>query len=119
MEELNFNELKVSYYEYITKIPNGLKLIVEFLENNKLEDAFTGLANFAEGLEYLLKVEQVLFNEGYSINSRLNEANEIFEEINETLVNSDHILLKDLIEYELIHLLSSVSEWTFEKKDEV
>lgn len=118
MEVLNLNDLKVSYYEYIMKIPNGLKLIVEFLENNNLEDAFTGLANFAEGLEYLIKVEQALFNEGYTINSRLNEANEIFEVINESLVNSDQILLKDLIEYELIPLLSSASEWTFEKKDD-
>ncbi|MER2190101.1 MAG: hypothetical protein ABS951_04000 [Solibacillus sp.] len=117
MDQLQVNELKESYYEYIAKIPQGLQTIVGFLVNDKLEKAFNGIINLAEGLEFLLKVEQVLAESGFCSNSRIEEAMEIFKEINSSFENQDYILLKDLIEYELIPLFGSASEWGF--RDEV
>lgn len=110
------NELKDSYYEYIVKIPQGLQTTLNLLTNNELEKAFNGIVNLAEGLEFLLKIEQVLAESGLKSNSRIEEAMSVFTEINSSLENQDYILLKDLIEYELIPLFGSASEWGFQEE---
>lgn len=118
MEQNQLLELKNSYYEYIANVPTGLQNLMTFLAGNELEKAFNGIADLAEGLEFLLKVEEALVNNGLFINSRLNESIAVFNEVNESLVNEDFLLLKDLIEYELMPIFSSASEWTFETKGE-
>lgn len=118
MENVPTSEWKESYYEYIANIPQGLNIIVELLEKQQLQQAFNSIADLAEGLEFLIKVEQALKEQKYSINSRIVEVIEIYNEINTSLVNKDYILLKDLIEYELIPVFSSASEWVFQKEVE-
>lgn len=117
MEEAQLTELKNSYYEYIAKIPQGLQTIVSLLSNNEMEKAFSGIINLAEGVESLLKIEHALAENKVSSNSRVQEAMTVFEEINGSLGNQDYILLKDLIEYELIPLFSSASEWAFRDEE--
>lgn len=111
-------ELKESYYEYIATVPTGLQNIVSFLSHNEFDKAFSGIANLAEGLQFLLTIEDAFVQEGMTINSRLNESITILGEINDSLVNEDYLLLKDLIEYELIPLFSAASEWIFVNKGE-
>ena len=118
MDEFQLNELKNSYYDYISQIPNGLQNIIAFISNNKVEQALNGIANLAEGLEFLLTVEQAFKQENLTINSNINQAMEFIREINASLVNQDYILLKDIIEYELIPIFSSSSEWVFTVKGE-
>lgn len=118
MDKTQVNELKNSYYEYISKIPQGLHMIVNLLANNEFEQAFNSVANLAEGLEFLLKVEQALEEKNLYINSRIKEVVEIYKEMNNSLVNEDYILLRDLVEYELIPVFSSSSEWIFEEEVE-
>ncbi len=117
MDSVQLNELKDSYYDYIVKVPQGLQMIVNFLSKNELEKAYNGIADLAEGLEFLLKIELVLKEKQFTVNSRIEEAITIFAEMNESLVNGDHIFLKDLIEYELSPIFISASEWVFQ--DEV
>lgn len=117
MDPVQIDELKSSYYEYIANVPQGLQIIANLLTNNEIAKAIENIVNLAEGLEFLLQIEQVLLKEGLVINSQINEANFIFNEMNESLINNDYILLKDLIEYELITLFSSASEWTFSNKE--
>lgn len=114
MDATQINELKESYYEYITKVPQGLQLIINLLAKNELATALNSIADLAEGLEFLLKIEQALKNHNFQINSRIEEVLEIYNEINNSLVNEDYILLKDLVEYELIPVFSSASEWIFQ-----
>lgn len=116
MDVAQINELKESYYEYIAKVPQGLQTIVNLLVNNEMEQAFISIANLAEGLEFLLKVEQALKEQNLQINSRIEEVVEIYNDLNNSLVNEDYILLKDLVEYELIPVFSSASEWTFQEE---
>ena len=116
MDLLQVNELKNSYYEYIAKIPQGLQTIVNFLANNELESAFNSIADLAEGLEFLLKIEQALKEQNIYINSRIMEVISIYSEINDSLVNEDYVLLKDLVEYELIPVFISTSEWVFQEE---
>ena len=81
MDVTEINELKESYYEYITKIPQGLQTIVNLLANNETGQAFNSIADLAEGLEFLLKVEQALKEQSFQINSRIEEVLEIYNEI--------------------------------------
>lgn len=118
MDQVQVDELKESYYEYINKIPQGLQTVVNFFANNEVEKALEGVANLAEGLVFLVKVEEALKDEGLVINSRLNEGLIAFEEINTSLINGDYLLLKELLEYELIPLFSSASEWFFIQEGE-
>lgn len=113
MDQIQLTELKDSYYEYINQVPQGLNVIVTLLEDNKLDAAFNSIANLAEGLEFLLKIEEALKQQNLYINSRIDEVMSTFHEINETLQNEDIVLLKDLIEYELVPAFSSASEWIF------
>lgn len=113
MEELQVSELKISYYEYIVKIPQGIQTIIVHLTNNELENAFISLANLADGLDFLLKVESYLFAHNFIINSRINDALGIYNEINSSLENCDYILLKDLLKYELYPVFESCAEWQF------
>lgn len=116
MEQLQIEELKSSYYEYIEKVPQGLQQIVNLLASNELEKAFMSIADLAEGLDYLLKVEQALGQKNFTINSRITEVISIYNEINECLENEDYVLLKDLVEYELVPVFISATEWTFKEE---
>jgi len=116
MDAIQVNELKTSYYEYIANVPQGLKIIINFLAENEMEKAFNSIADLAEGLSFLLKVEDAFKEQNILINSRITEAVTIFNEVNESLVNEDYIMLKDLIEYELLPIFSSASEWTFQEE---
>ncbi|WP_342473030.1 hypothetical protein MHH70_08230 [Metasolibacillus sp. FSL H7-0170] len=116
MEQVQINELKNSYYEYIAKIPQGLQTIINLLVNNELEKVFNSIADLAEGIEFLLKVEQAFKEQGIFTNSRIAEAITIFKNLNDSLANEDFILLKDLVEYELIPIFSSASEWVFQEE---
>lgn len=118
MDEFQLNEIKNSYYEYLAQIPNGLNNIIAFLSNDKLESALNGISNLAEGLQFLLTVEQAMKQKNIIINSNVNQAMEFIQEINTSLKNQDYILLKDIIEYELIPIFSSSSEWVFTVKGE-
>lgn len=113
---MNFEELKESYYEYIQAIAPGINSIINSLRSNELEKAFTSIFHFSEGIEALVKIEQVLLAEGNTINSRINEAVVVFSEVNEAMENGDITLIADIFEYELQPLFVSCSEWIFQEK---
>lgn len=106
-------EMKNTYYEYISKVGEGCQTISNNLRTGKLADAFQSIANFAEGLEWLLKVEEILANEGFHINSRILEATEFMTEINSAIEEQDFTLIADLFEYEIKPIFDSASEWIF------
>lgn len=114
MSEL-LQETKESYYTYIANISEGSKAIANELRINNFETAFHKIANFAEGLEWLVKVEEIMVANGYSITSRITKANEFLNEINNALSESDFVTVADIFEYEIAPLFSSASEWIFEK----
>lgn len=106
-------ELKHNYYEYVSKISEGCLVITENLRKGHLEQAFLSIINFSEGIEWLMAAEQILKEQNLVINSRISEANDFLNEINQALEVQDFILVADLFEYEISPLFSSASEWIF------
>lgn len=113
MEAINVEGLKDAYYEYLMKIPNGLEVIVDLLNQQEMEQAFHSIANLAEGIESLIMIEQALLEKGTTINSRITEAMGIYNDINASLIEKNYGLLKEIIEVKLSPLFSSAIEWTF------
>lgn len=110
---VEMEEIKNTYYEYVSNVSEGCQQISKGLRNNEMEAAFQSIANFAEGLEWLLKVEEVLANEGFQINSRISEVTEFMTDINAAIEEQDFTLIADLFEYEIKPVFTSASEWVF------
>lgn len=111
MNELQ--EIKESYYKYIGKLGEGCLTLADLIRQGKDEEAFISIENFAEGMQWLVAAENLLRQEGYTINSRIPEANEYLVELNEALSIQDMVTVADLFEYEIHPLFSSASEWIF------
>lgn len=108
-------ETRESYYEYISKVETGCLTIANQLRIGNMNEAFSGIMNLAEGIQWLLSVEQLMLANNYKIKSRINEANDYLKDINEALENEDYVQVADLFEYEIHEIFSSASEWIFEK----
>lgn len=115
MEKL-IEEIKQSYYEYVIKISPGCEIIANQLRTGKVQEALQYILQFSEGLSWLLTVEEKLKEFQYIINSRISEAKDYLQEINEALEQSDFITVADLFEYEIQPLFESASEWVFVKQ---
>ncbi|MFJ7649027.1 hypothetical protein ACIQ1H_15910 [Lysinibacillus sp. NPDC097279] len=116
MEEQLINETKESYYTYVRNIPLGCKQIAGDLRLGNMSIAFENIMNLAEGLDWLLQVEEKLYDFNLTINSRLKDANAYIIEINNALEKQDYITVADIFEYEIHPLFDSVTEWTFEQR---
>lgn len=106
-------EIKNTYYEYVSKVGAGCQYISNVLRKENYEDAFQSIIDFSEGVEWLVSVEEMMDEQGWIINSRVNEAKEFLIEINTAIENQDFILVADLFEYEIQPIFSSASEWIF------
>lgn len=113
MEQL-LEETKLTYYEYVANIKKGCLDIAQQLRTEQFTNAFGAISNFAEGLEWLIQIEQLMLQNQYNIKSNTKEAIPFFTEINEALENKDYILVADLFEYEIAEIFTSASEWIFE-----
>lgn len=116
MEQIQ--EIKETYYEYVSKLSNGCLTIANLIRRGNYSDAFESIVAFSEGMQWLLSVEQALGKQGLHINSRIVEANEFLTEINAALESQDIVTIADLFEYEIQPLFSSATEWVFTEDSE-
>lgn len=108
-------ETQQSYYEYVSKIPNGCQQIAFYLQTGDFGKAYSLIADFSEGLEWLLSVETYMLSYHYQINSRIEEASELLKDVNIALENQDILTLIHLFDFQLTSIFDSASEWVFEK----
>lgn len=106
--------LKESYYEYVGKVPQGLTTIMSLLQQQQYEEVFRSLANLAEGVEALFLIEQAFIEQGYTTNSRLQEAVSIMKEIVEAITQQAFGQLEDLVK-KLHTAFESATEWELAK----
>lgn len=114
---MELQEVKQSYYEYVVNVNKGALFIAEALRNGDNVGALQSIADFSEGIEWLLNIENFMMTHSYTINSTINEAKAFFQEINDCLEFQDFTNLADLFEYEIAPLFSSAVEWTFKIKE--
>ncbi|AWE06389.1 hypothetical protein DCE79_02870 [Lysinibacillus sp. 2017] len=116
MEQQLITDTKESYYLYASGIAQGCNQIANDLRTGQIENALNSIANLAEGIEWLLNVEQILAQHNLKIRSRIMEANEFLMEVNDALIQNDTITVADLFEYEIQPLFDSASEWAFQEQ---
>lgn len=100
MEVVNYQEMILTYNEYIVKVEKGCLYIAnELRQGNK--NALNEIINFSEGMEWLILVSRELKNE--NIETNLNEKNLLtyLKEINDAIQQDDLYLVADLFEYEI------------------
>lgn len=109
------HSLKQSYYDYATKLPAGLPVLLRLLQQQQYESLFNNLANLAEGLEALHLIEQALRKEGEQATGRLEEAIVILEEML-PLIEAQAVEQLQQPLTKLCAVFSSATEWTFVKQ---
>ncbi|MEK5230807.1 hypothetical protein MHB42_03450 [Lysinibacillus sp. FSL K6-0232] len=114
MDELLL-DTQQSYYDYVVKLQDGCQMIAKSFQSNNLEQAFQMIADFSEGLGWLVTVEQHMQANDYVINSRIEEVVEQLTTLNKLLENRDIVALTNLFQAEIAPLFASASEWTFNK----
>lgn len=95
------NELITSYNNYIRKLSKGCLVISELLREEKYVQALENIANFSEGINWIIQVRKELKNEIGIFQLNLKEIEGFLNEINEGLEIQDYVLVADLFEYEL------------------
>ena len=106
-------ETQTSYYEYVMKLENGCLQIATDLRIGKNEQAFQNIINLTEGLGWLLDVEARMQEQRFKVNSQINNALDVLNDVNESLEAGDIVTVADLFEYELAPMFASATEWTF------
>lgn len=107
-------ELLESAYRYILRLSNGVAQEAELRRLKKTED-MSNILLISEGVQYLVKSIYLIsntetFNEMDVIYQK---ANDILSSLVEIIKNNDHILLVDVLEYELYPLLAEWKEYFF------
>lgn len=99
-----------TYNEYISNLPQGLKVIVSQLQNDEHSEALHHIKNFSEGIMWLTEAAGLInANHGYaSIN--ITEIAQFLTEVNEGLELQDYTLIADIFEYEVIPYTSQLEK---------
>lgn len=107
-EQTQIYELIDSYNEYLSKIPNGINQIVEFLRDGNIESAIELILQLTEGIQWLNDANLIFQRFGYSTQFEQEMLNGYLNSINEGLQIQDYILVADLLEYEIEPFFSNV-----------
>lgn len=102
-------EVIESYNMYLEKLIFGCDKIVELLNEERIEEALNSIANFSEGIMWMIEVKQHLINQDIVVDFNQNKIMSYFKEINEGLELKDYVLVSDLLEYEIIPFLHECS----------
>ncbi|WP_102692927.1 hypothetical protein [Rummeliibacillus pycnus] len=100
MEKIVF-ETQQSYYEYIQNVVKGCQNISDHLREDNTSEALQEIYQFTEGIDWLVKVEELMLHHNFTIQSHVREAVPFLIEINESLDKQDFVYVADLFEYEL------------------
>lgn len=100
--QINKEELMFEYQQYINKLPNGLKEIVENIKDENYSMISNQIALFSEGLEWLNASKQYLLTENINIKFSLEAINEYLGTLVEAIEKQDYIMVSDIVQYELI-----------------
>lgn len=102
------NAVIESYNDYIGRIKNGSLLIAESLREDRVSTAFQMIADFSEGITWLIQSAELLQKNGVQLDLEITKLNEFLAEINSGLEIQDYVLVADLFEYEIAFFFETV-----------
>lgn len=98
-------EILVSSREYIIKIIDSIKESVEKMRANQLLDAYNIISDMTKGMDWLVeaiaKVKSELLEP-----IEVSEINKTLSELIESMQDGDYVLASDILEYELLEVLT-------------
>lgn len=95
--------------EYLYKLKDGIGTLVDFINNNEVNNAYETIPAIAEGLDWIIKVV-TLTQESQKEEIVTSDINEHLDSIVEALENEDYILVGDLFNYEILPILDRIHE---------
>lgn len=95
--------------QYMEKLKAGVSSIAEFINDNKISDAYELIPAVAEGLDWIMKII-TLTSEVQKEQIVTSDINEQLDSIVEALENEDYILVGDLFNYEMLPILDRIHE---------
>lgn len=90
-----------SYCEYMAKMPNGCQQIADFLREDRLAEAGQIIAQFTEGLNWLVDMNKLLNAHNAVVPLQEEQIAEFLNEINNGLEIQDFVIVADMFEYEI------------------
>ncbi|MEE1131344.1 MAG: hypothetical protein UHX00_06975 [Caryophanon sp.] len=111
MNDLNnlILETVESYNTYLIKLPKGCQQIAEMFRIDQIQEALKEIKNFTEGIIWMTDASSLLKANDVSIDFKLEEMQDFFNEINDALTIQDYNLVADLFEYELVDYFGNMS----------
>ena len=94
-------ETQQSYYEYIQNVVEGCQSISDHLREDNTSEALQEIYQFTVGIDWLVKVEELMIKHNFIIQSHVKEVVPFLIEINKSLDKQDFVYVADLFEYEL------------------
>jgi len=105
--EIQKKEMRDSLQEYMNRFIPGMQKIVLWFQQGEEQKALEGMVDVVEGLAWICEAIS-LTQELYSTPINIEGINEFLIQLNDGLVESDSILMADILEYEIIPI---VEEW--------
>jgi len=100
-------ELLISLQEYLVRFMGGLKEIVLLFQQGEEQKSLEQMLDIIEGLAWISEAIS-LTQELYVTKLDIGRINEFLNQLNFALENSDTVQIADIIEYEIIPI---VTEW--------
>lgn len=97
-----------SLRDYIPRLTRTAENMAETLQSGNHQEAIHQLPAFFEGVEWVVQALNGLSKNGYYIDVKTSLLNEYLIETEKAIRNQDVILLADLLEYEIVPILT---EW--------
>lgn len=95
--------------DYLDKLKEGVEKLVDFINNNEINNAYEMIPAIAEGLDWIIKVI-TLTKESQKEEIVTSDINDHLDSIVEALENEDYILVGDLFNYEILPILNKIHE---------
>lgn len=95
--------------EYLYNLKNGIKNIVELIQEGKEYEGINFISQVADGIDWVVSVIK-LTKDIQKNEIEIEDINEHIEEIIEALENEDYILISDLFNYEILPILDRIHD---------
>lgn len=108
MTEFTPQSILEDYQQYITRLPEGLKHLIQDFRDNSLDEAFQSLKDLSDGLTWLVSASDFLRISEMNADFDIEKVTDALNDVNEALMNKDYLLVADILEYELYEYFNSL-----------
>jgi hypothetical protein len=102
------DEILEDYNNYLERVPKGTIQIAEQLREDNMQEAFSAIKDFSEGVLWLSHASGFLKLNGAQAELDILKIQEFLVQVNEGLEKQDYVLVADMFEYEIAPFFEEV-----------